>query len=61
MRIISQLIKGILRVFKKFFKNFNDPAVLTCFVLPASGVFSIVLILNLNDSECTILPIEPTL
>ena len=55
MRLISQLIKGISRVLKKLLKSFSGTAILTSFVLPAAGIFPVILILNLNDSECTIL------
>ena len=55
MILISQLIKCISRVLQKLLKYINGTAVLTSFVLPAAGVFPVILILNLNDSESTIL------
>ena len=55
MRLILQLIKGISGVFPKLLKYFNGNAILKSFVLPAAGVFPVVLILNVNDSEFTIL------
>ena len=51
MRLISQLIKGISRVPQKLLKYFNGTAILTSFLLLASGNFPVILILNLNDSE----------
>ena len=36
IRLISQLIKGISRVFHKFHKYFNGTAILTSFVLPTA-------------------------
>ena len=54
MRLISQLNKGISRVFQKSLKYFNGIAILTSFVLPASLVYPVTLTLNLNDSEYTI-------
>ena len=55
MRLISQLIEGISGVPQKLFKYFNGTAILTSFVLPEAGVFPVILILHLNDSEFTIL------
>ena len=51
MRLISQLIKGISRVLQKLLKYFNGTTILTSFVLPVAGVFPVILILNLNDSD----------
>ena len=55
MRLISQLINDISRVLQKLLKYFNGTAISTSFVLPAAGVFPVILILNLNDSDCVIL------
>ena len=49
MRISSQLIKEIPRVLQKLLKYFNGTAIFTSFVLPAAGVFPVMLISNLND------------
>ena len=51
IRLTSQLIKGISRVLQKLIKYFNGTIISTSFVLPASGVFPIILILDLNNSE----------
>ena len=51
MRLILRLIKGISRVLKQLLKYFNGIAILTSFLLPAAGVFHIIFILNLNNSE----------
>ena len=51
MRLISQLTKDISRVFQKLRKYFNGTAISTFFVLPSAGVFLVILILDLNDSE----------
>ena len=51
MRLISQLINSISRVLQKLLKYFNGSANSTSFVLPAAGIFPVVLILNLNDSD----------
>ena len=51
MRLISQLIKDISRVFQQLLKYFNNTAVLTFFVLPPAGFFPVILVLHLNDSE----------
>ena len=40
MRLVSQLIKRILRVLQKSSKCFNSTATLTSFVLPSEGFFS---------------------
>ena len=42
-----------MKVFQKLVKYFNDTAILTFFVLPASGVLPVILTLKLNDSEFT--------
>ena len=51
MRLISQLIKGILRVLLRYF---NGTTVSTSFVLPAAGFFSVILVFDTNDLEFTI-------
>ena len=55
MRLISQLINGISRVLQKLLKCFNATAISTSFVLPAVGIFPVILTLNLNHSDCVIL------
>ena len=51
MRLISQLINSISRVFHKLLKYFNTTTILTSFVFPVTGVFTVILILYLNDSD----------
>ena len=51
MRLISKLISGISRVLQKLLKYFNGTAMLTFFALPSAGVFPVIFILDLNDSE----------
>ena len=51
MRLTSQLINGISRVLQKLLKYFNGTIILTSFVLPSVGVFPVIFILDLNDSE----------
>ena len=51
MRIISQLINSISRVLQKFLKYFNGAIISASFVLPPAGVFPVIFILDLNDSE----------
>ena len=52
---ISQLINDISRVLQKSLKYFNGTAILTSFVLPATGNFPVILILYSNDTDCVIL------
>ena len=54
LRLISQLIRDISRDLQKLRKHFNGIAFLTFFALPSARVFSIILILDLNDSELSI-------
>ena len=49
MRLISQLIKGILRVFQKMFKYFNDSINSTSF-FPLLPVMPVIFCLNLNEA-----------
>ena len=51
MRLTSQLINGISRVLQKLLKYFNGTIISTSFVLPSAGVFPVIFILDLNDSE----------
>ena len=49
IRLISQLINGISRVFQKLLKYFNDTIVSTSFV-PSSPVLPVIFSLNLNEA-----------
>ena len=51
MRLTSQLINGISKVLQKLLKYFNGTIISTSFVLPLFGVFPVIFILDLNDSE----------
>ena len=55
MRLVSQMINGISRVLQELRKQFNGTAISTFFVLPAAGVFPVILIVYLNDLDCVIL------
>ena len=48
MRLISQLINVISRVFKKLLKYFNDTIILTYFV-PSFPVLPVVFVLNIKE------------
>ena len=50
IRLISKVVKGISRVLQKLLKYFNGTAILTSFVLPAAGFFSVIFTLNLNNA-----------
>ena len=54
MRLISQLIKGISRVLQKLLNYFNVTTISTSLALETARVFTVLLILNLNDSEFVI-------
>ena len=45
-RLISQLINGISRVLQKLLKYFDSTIISTSFVLPSSGVFPVIFVLN---------------
>ena len=51
MRLVSQLIKGILRVLQKLRCYFNGTAISTSFVLATVGFFPAILIFDVNVSE----------
>ena len=51
MRSTSQLFYGISRVLQKLLKYFNGTIISTPFALPSLGVFPVIFILDLNDSE----------
>ena len=55
IRLTSQLINGISRVLQKLLKYFNDTIILVFFIFPLSGVFPMIFILYLNDSEFAML------
>ena len=55
MRLTSQLINDISRVLQKLLKYFNGTAISTFIVLPAAGVFPVIFILYLNNSDCVML------
>ena len=61
MKLISQLINNALRVLQKFCNYFNGDPISTVFVLPLSGVFSVILILDLNDLDFATLPLGSSL
>ena len=60
IRLISQLISGISRVFQKLLKQFNGIAVYM-FKIPVLLVFFASIDLNLNDSEFVMLSLESSL
>ena len=45
-RLISQLINDISRVLQKLLKYFDSTIISTSFVLPSSGVFPVIFVLN---------------
>ena len=49
IRLISQWINGIAKLIQNILKYFNDNAISTSFMLPVSGVSSVILALSLND------------
>ena len=61
MRITSQLINGISRVLQKLLKYFNGTIISISFVLPSAGVFPVIFILDLNDSESVKLSFDTSL
>ena len=56
-----QLIKGFSRVLEKLLKYFNGTAILTSFVLSSAGVFPVIFISDLNDSQFTIASVSSSL
>ena len=54
MTLISQLIKGILKVHQELLKYFNAEVILTYFLLSLTGIFPVILALNTNDLESAI-------
>ena len=51
LKLTSQLIKGISRVLRKLLRYYNGTIISTSFSLPPAGVFPVISILDLNDSE----------
>ena len=45
-RLILQIINGISRVLQKLLKYFDSTIISTSFVLPSSGVFPVIFVLN---------------
>ena len=60
-RLISQLIKSILRFLQKFLNYFNRTTILTFFVLPPLGDFPVMFSSDLNDAESVKLAIGSSL
>ena len=61
MRLMPQLIKDISRVLQQQLNYFNGTAILKSFVFPVAGVFPVILILYLNDSDSAILSLGSSL
>ena len=61
LKLISQLINDISRVLEKLLKYFNVTIISTSFVLPSARVFSVIFVLDLNDSESVRLSIDSSL
>ena len=55
IRLTSQLTNDISRVLQKLLKFFNGTIISTSFLLPAAGVFPVIFISDLNDSDCVML------
>ena len=51
MGLTSPLNNAISRVLQKLLKYFRGTIISTSFSLPATGVFPVIFILDLNDSE----------
>ena len=51
IRLISHLINDISRVLQKLLKYFNDTVISTSLVLPSAGVFPVIFISDVNDSD----------
>ena len=50
MRLTSDLVNGMSRVLQKLLKYLNGTTISTTFVLKLLGVFSVIFILDLNNS-----------
>ena len=61
MRLTSQLINGISRILQKLLKYFNGTIISISFVLPSTGVFAAIFILDLNDLESVKLSFDSSL
>ena len=51
MRLTSQLINGILSVLQKLLNFFNGTNISTSLILPSTGIFPVIFMLDLNYSE----------
>ena len=58
MRLISQLINSISIVLQKLLKYCNGTTISTFFVLPSAGAFPVILIFDMNYSDCVILSLN---
>ena len=61
IRLSSQLINGIWRALQKLLKYFNGTIISTSFVFQAEDVFSVILILDLNDWDYVMLSLGSSL
>ena len=61
IRLTSHLINGVSRVRQDLLKYFNGTIISTSFVVPLSGVFPVIFILYLNDSEFSMLSLGSSL
>ena len=61
MRLTSQLINDISGVLQKLHKYFNGTIISTSHVLPSAGIFPVIFILDLNDSESAKLSFDSSL
>ena len=61
IRLTSHLINGVSRVLQDLLKYFNGTIISTSFVVPLSGVFPVIFILYLNDSEFSMLSLGSSL
>ena len=55
IRLTSQLINDVPRVLQKLLKYFYGTIIWTSFVFPSAGIFPVIFILHLNDSEFAML------
>ena len=51
IRLTSQLINGFSSVLQKLLKYFSGPIISTSFAFPSAGVFPVIFVLYLNDSD----------
>ena len=55
IRLTSRLINCIARVLQELLKYFNGTIISKSFVLTSTGVFLVIIILDLNDSDSVML------